>query len=657
MKIKSLLVYIFISIIFHSNFSSAQENDSTSQNFVQKNFSISGEIGAYGELYSMEGQPQRRPKSTGRLFFRPTINLFGMFQIPFEFLLSTEGSSARQNINRFGINPKWDWGSLHAGDFSEDYSQFTLSGVNIRGGGINLTPGWFRFSTAAGFTQRSVPGGAQDGAFKRFLFATKLGYGNEESSFLDLIFVRAKDEIGSLSQADKSITILTPNGNDVWAIGSLQTIKWISNGINGGLRIQISRDGGSTFELIQDNVPNVGFFNWTVQGPVTFQTLIKITNNDDPNVFDVSDASFSIGSGVDSKIGNITSEVVNSNAITPQENLVIGAKGKFSFFENLLVFEIDGGGSVYSRDLRASDINLDSVDVPNIITKIYRPKVGTNYDYAYSTSMNLNLSSFSTKIGYKYIGPGYNSLGTAFILTDIREISIFNSIRVSNYGITFGYISQSDNLIDQKLFTTSRNIFTIGLNGMITNFWTAGISSNILTMSNDSKSDSTKTDFGSFALSTTQSFMIDQTGLLRNINLNYSFQNSENNSYLIKNNTTSVHTMNLGFGFGLAENMNAVLSAGFVNSTVFDTLKIFTHNYSLMFQHSSLSNKLINSLNVALAASDNNTSLRSTLISGFRFTDADNISISLSYMKFNGTSFSEGSFSEVLASLSYSHRL
>lgn len=647
--------FVLLSLLLGLNASAQNNSDTSSGNFVKENFSISGEIGAYGELYSMEGQQRRRPSSTGRLFFRPTLNLFGVLQIPLEFLLSTEGSSSRQNINQFGINPKWSWGSLHAGDFSEEYSQFTLSGVDIRGGGINLTPGWIRFSTAAGFTQRSVPGGAQDGSFKRFLFASKLGFGDEQSTFFDLIFVRAKDEMGSLDAPKKSITILTPNGNDVWAVGSLQTIKWISSSVTGALRIQISRDGGSTFELIQDNVPNVGFYSWTVQGPVTFQAVIRITSNDDSNVFDVSDLSFSIGSGVDSKIGNISGEIINSNAVTPQENLVIGAKGKFSFFENLITLEIDGGGSLYSRDLRASAINLDSIDVPKFLTKIFKPRVGTNYDYAYSNSISLNLSSFNTKIGHKYVGPGYNSLGTAYILNDISEFSILNSIRISSYGIILGYIRQSDNLIDQKTFTTSRNIFTVGLNGTVTNFWTVSISSNILSMSNDSKSDSTKTDFGSFGLSTTQSFMIDQTGFLRNINLNYSFQNSENNSYMLKNNTTSVHTMNMGMGIGLADNMNAVLSGGFVNSIVLDTIKIFTHNYSLMLQNSLLSNKLMNSLNFTAAVSEDNTAFRSTLSSGFRFTDADNISISLSYMKFSGKSFSGGSFNEILASLNYAH--
>lgn len=657
MKTNSLFIFVFCLIIIHSNYSIAQENDSTSQNFVQKNFSISGEIGAYGELYSMKGQPKRRPSSTGRIFFRPTLNLFGVFQIPFEFLLSTEGSSARQNINQFGINPKWDWGSLNIGDFSTEYSQFTLSGIQIRGGGINLNPGNFRFSTASGFTRRSVPGGAQDGSFKRFLLASKIGYGDEAVSFIDFIIVRSKDEVSSLDQNTQSITIISPNGNDVLEIGALISITWNSFGFNGGVKIEVSRDGGSTYELIADNQPNVGFYNWTVTGPSTFEALIRVSSIESPNVFDVSDNFFSIGTGGATTIAPNPNNIINQNAVTPQENLVLGTKGKISFLDNTISFDFDAAGSVYTRDLRASDINLDSVDVPDILTKIYRPKVGTNYDYAYSASMNLNLSSFTTKIGYKYIGPGYNSLGTAYIITDIREISIFNSLRISSYGLTFGYIWQSDNLIDQKLFTTSRNIFTIGLNGMITNFWTASISSNILTMKNDSKSDSTKTDFGSLGLSTTQSFIISQSGFLKNINLNYSFQNSDNKPYLLKNNTTSVHTMNLGFGLGIADNVNAMLSGGFVSSVAFDTIKIFTHNYALMFQHMMLSNKIMNALNLSTAVSESNTSFRSTLSSTFRFTDSDNLALSISFMKFNGNSFGGGSFSEILASLSYSHRL
>ncbi len=271
MKISVIFLLIIILIIAIPVLAQ-QDSQSVNSNFVKENFRIGGEIGAYGEYYTTNNEFARRPNATGRLFFRPTIDLFDLIQIPFEFLISTEGSSARQNINQFGINPKWSWGSLHLGDFSTEYSRYTLSGVLIRGGGINLNPGNFRFSTAAGFTRRSVQGGAQDGSFKRFLLASKIGYGNESVSFLDLIFLRAKDEISSLDRNDKNITILSPNGNDVLDIGALISITWNSFNVGGAIKIELSRDGGSTFELIADNQPNVGF----ITGQLQDQFLLKL---------------------------------------------------------------------------------------------------------------------------------------------------------------------------------------------------------------------------------------------------------------------------------------------------------------------------------------------------------------------------------------------
>jgi len=655
MKAKLLLISIFVLIQFHSPYAKGQGNDSTSQNFFQKNFSITGEIGAYGELYSIEGQPKRRPSSTGRIFFRPTINLFGIFQIPFEFLLSTEGSAARQNINQFGINPKWGWGSLQAGDFTEEYSQFTLSGIKIRGGGLSLTPGKFRFSTAVGFTQRFVSGGAQDGSFKRFLFAAKLGYGSEESSFIDFIFLRARDENNPAPSNQKSITIISPNGNDVFEIGTLQVIRWISNGVDDAVKIELSRDGGATFELIADNQPNVGFYNWTVTGAPTFQAIVKVSSQNYPEIFDVSDFVFTIGTNVQSMVAANSCEIINYYSITPQENLLLGTRGKISFLENIISLEFEGAGSVYTRDIRASELNLDSTGFPSFLAQFFKPRVGTNYDFAVNTSLNLNFPSFNTKVGFKNIGPGYQSLGTAFLLNDIREYSLMNSIRIGTVGVLLSYLYQNDNLLHQKLFTTSRNIITLGMNAMITSFWNTSLSANYLKMKNDSNNDSTKTDFGSLVISTNQSLSISQQGFFRNININYAFQNSINNSYLIQNAKTTVHTLNLSAMVYPMNNLSATLSAGIVSSNAFDTLKTNTQNYSFQIQHTAFSNKLITTLNLTTSFSENNTSFRTTFSSGYRLTNTDNIGLVLSYMKYNGNSQSGGNFKEFIGSLNYTH--
>lgn len=649
-------LFCFIALLNTIVLGQYDKGSSGDDSFVKKNFRISGEAGAYGEYYHTSSDYARRPNTTGRLFFRPTIDLFDLIQIPFEFLISTEGNSAKQNINQFGINPSWSWGSLHLGDFSTDYSRYTLSGVLIRGGGINITPGNFRFSTAAGFTRRSVPGGAQDGSFKRFLFAGKIGFGNEAVSFLDLIFLRAKDEISSIDQNEKSISIISPNGNDVLDVGSLISITWNSFNVTGAIKIELSRDGGNSFELIADNQPNVGFYNWTVTGPTTFQALIKISGYEDSTVYDISDNFFSIGSGVITSIANNTNNLINPNSVTPQENLVLGTKGKISFLENTISFDFDAAGSVYTRDLRASELDLDSADIPSFISKIYKPRVGTNYDFAFNTALSLRFSSFSTKIGFRRVQPGYNSLGTPYLHNDIQEISFINSIRISAVNLNLSYIRQQDNLLEQKLFTTARNIITAGMNARVTNNWNLNISGNLLLMSNDSNNDSTKIDFNNLVFNIGNNFTVDPKGFMRTINVNYSLQQSDNKSYLLKNNTNIVHSLNLGLGFGLAENLSSNLSAGFVNSSVFDTVKSFTHNYGLNFQHKAFTNKLTSSLNLSSAFNQGNKSYRATVSSGYSFTESDIVSLTLAFMRFDGKTFRGGSFNELVTSLSYNHR-
>ncbi|MCU0406256.1 MAG: hypothetical protein MUE64_04660, partial [Ignavibacteriaceae bacterium] len=619
--------------------------------------SISGDLGAYGELYSITGQPKRRPSATGRLFFRPVVDFYGVFQLPFDFLLSTEGSSARQSINQFGLNPDWGWGSAHIGDFNKEYSPLSLSGIKIRGGGLNFSPDLFRISVVSGFTQRSVPGGAQDGSYKRFLLAAKLGYGKEDQTYFDLIFLKAKDEVGSLPQNVKSVTVISPNGDDIFPLGSLTSIKWTSAGIGGLIKIEISRNGGNSYELIANDQPNIGYYNWTITGPETFEALIKITSVEDSSAYDISDYFFRIAAGVEYKQGlSVTDQILNSNAVTPQENLLLAAKGRIAFGENRFVLDYEAGGSIYTRDLRASKINQDSVDVPKIVTAFYDPYVGTNYDYAINTLLSFNISSASFKAGYKYTGPGYYSLGLAYLLNDIQEISLNGNFRVDRFSIGAGWINQSDNLIDQKAFTTSRNLFNVSVNGMLTDIWTIGAMANILGMNNDSNNDTTKTDFSNLVLGLNQNFLLSQTELLRAISLNYFFQNSNNESVLLKNNTTNVHTFNFALNLSLLSNLNSALSAGLVSSEVFDTLNTLTQTYAITFQHRGLDNQLSSSLMIGTSLSEKNTSFRTGLNSNYNISSNDALSFVVSYTVFNGTSVTGGKFNEIQSSLSYSRR-
>jgi hypothetical protein len=472
-----------------------------------------------------------------------------------------------------------------------------------------------------------------------------------------LIFLKAKDEVGSLPQNVKSITVISPNGDDIFPLGSLTSIKWTSAGIGGLIKIEISRNGGNSYELIANDQPNIGYYNWTITGPETFEALIKITSVEDSSAYDISDYFFRIAAGVEYKQGlSVTDQILNSNAVTPQENLLLAAKGRIAFGENRFVLDYEAGGSIYTRDLRASKINQDSVDVPKIVTAFYDPYVGTNYDYAINTLLSFNISSASFKAGYKYTGPGYYSLGLAYLLNDIQEISLNGNFRVDRFSIGAGWINQSDNLIDQKAFTTSRNLFNVSVNGMLTDIWTIGAMANILGMNNDSNNDTTKTDFSNLVLGLNQSFPLSQTELLRAISLNYFFQNSNNESVLLKNNTTNVHTFNFALNLSLLSNLNSALSAGLVSSEVFDTLNTLTQTYAITFQHRGLDNQLSSSLMIGTSLSEKNTSFRTGLNSNYNISSNDALSFVVSYTVFNGTSLTGGKFNEIQSSLSYSRR-
>ena len=90
------------------------------------------------------------------------------------------------------------------------------------------------------------------------------------------------------------ITVTSPNGGENWAVGSTQTIIWTSKGVTGNVNIQLSRNGGTSWTTIISNTTNDGNQNWVVTGPVTTQARIRVVSVAAPDVFDASDANFTV---------------------------------------------------------------------------------------------------------------------------------------------------------------------------------------------------------------------------------------------------------------------------------------------------------------------------------------------------------------------------
>lgn len=60
------------------------------------------------------------------------------------------------------------------------------------------------------------------------------------------------------------------------------------------VKVELSRDNGTTFETLFANVANVGSVCWTATGPATTEALIRVSSISDPSVFAISDQAFAI---------------------------------------------------------------------------------------------------------------------------------------------------------------------------------------------------------------------------------------------------------------------------------------------------------------------------------------------------------------------------
>jgi hypothetical protein len=186
---------------------------------------FNGSMTITGDVYDFSSTPAgaelpRRPVNLWRLMFTPSITIGDVITLPFNIMLSsretnttTQSLSAptlsqflqnpMNNIGMMSFAPRIGWAQASLGSHVPDYSEFSTGDEQIFGAGIELKPGKLRFAANGGTSQRAIePDSAKGivGAYARRMYSTKLGYGNEESGFVDFNIVRAKDDATSISK-------------------------------------------------------------------------------------------------------------------------------------------------------------------------------------------------------------------------------------------------------------------------------------------------------------------------------------------------------------------------------------------------------------------------------------------------------------------------
>ncbi|MCX6150008.1 MAG: hypothetical protein NTX22_05745 [Ignavibacteriales bacterium] len=572
MKIKLFVLGILFLVPFI--FTLAQEPRDSIKTEIQKEgleklisptiVKLSGEAGLYGELYSISGRERRRPGSSGRIFFRPTLTLFENFSIDFDIMLSTEGNSARQQINQIAIHPEWGWGKAHIGDFNHEFSPLILNGVTIRGGGLELYSNLFRFQIVGGQTQRAIQAGPYSSAYSRYLGGLKIGIGKAESSFFDLNVIRVRDNTASLPK-------------DLF------------------IKDSTASKSGSQF------------------------------------------------------------------GVTPQENLVVGANTDIKFLDNMFRFVGEVAGSVFTRDMNSTTYNKEDIaeaDMPTFIDDIYKIRLSSNADFAYSAELIFNHNIVNSKIGYSLINPGYTSLGLGSLINDRRNIYFSTGIRLfeNKFNIQGNFQFQNDNLLKQKLYTLSRAMYSISANVRPIKEITFVVSTMRNNMSNDASSDTLKVN----NINSTYSFnLMTQLQLLQmnhSISASYSTQFAEDLNILRKG--SEVKADNLTFSLttmlGMSWSVTPSVSINVVD--IQNRSKNTTSSYNLRINNRMLNSKLSNSLTLGYSDATTTKSAIITLQSGLSITNADMITFVIRSSFYSITTGNTSDYQEHKANFGFTHR-
>jgi len=183
---------------------------------------LHGTASLNGETYSRSGSGDpTRPFQSSRVVTGLSVGILkDQMRIPVSALVSDDQVAFRQNINQVAVAPRFHWAGLTAGNFSPQFSSYTLSDATILGGGLELAPKQWHLGFVSGRARKALAPtleGIVTPQFERNMTAGRIGYGNPLANSIEFSILHATDDASSIAGAESTLTI-TPEGNTVYSI-------------------------------------------------------------------------------------------------------------------------------------------------------------------------------------------------------------------------------------------------------------------------------------------------------------------------------------------------------------------------------------------------------------------------------------------------------
>jgi photosystem II stability/assembly factor-like uncharacterized protein len=294
------------------------------------------------------------------------------------------------------------------------------------------------------------------------------------------LFSDFSEAIFRISEAP-AITVTSPTSGELWIAGRQDTISWSSINVPGNINIKLSTDNGSSFTVLQTNIPNDGIEVITVPNSPSQNCKIRIESYNDPTIQGENDGNFTIVAPlitVNSPNGGEIYLVGTEHSITWTTQYVDKVKIEFSINAGsdwiLIADSVDAISGSYNWmvpdnqstncKVKISDINsLAFFDLSNSVFRIGAPSVrvtspnGGEVYHSGTTQAIEWISDLIDAVKIEYTSDN----GGSWILVDSAVVS------TGSYNWLIPHISSAQcrvrimDILDELIYDISDSVFYI----------------------------------------------------------------------------------------------------------------------------------------------------------------------------------------------------
>ncbi|MCP4580034.1 MAG: hypothetical protein GY839_00340 [candidate division Zixibacteria bacterium] len=209
-KVRNIVIMLVLALFVPQIYPTASAEKILSR--IKRKMLLSGELSAEIQYDDVTGADQNRPRWVQSLHLTSGLGLLGIPLGKINLNFSSFDTDFRRPFNGLNIHLSRNWAEAYLGDSNPKYSKYTLNGIHVRGGSVDLKPGHVNLAFTLGRIQKANRANdSNEPDFKQYLYGMNIGVGTTGNSQVHLSLVKINDypnpdsSTASLNQAENLV--------------------------------------------------------------------------------------------------------------------------------------------------------------------------------------------------------------------------------------------------------------------------------------------------------------------------------------------------------------------------------------------------------------------------------------------------------------------